>query len=92
MYETACQECTVDGISTASYVGESARSACERMSEHLEDARNFRKDSHMYKHWVNQHGGKETLFSFKIISFHSSALERQVGRLSEFSELELVKF
>ena len=45
----------------------------------MEDARSGKSDSHIYKHWVNHHGGKETVFSFKIVSFFSSALERQVG-------------
>ena len=39
----------------------------------------MRKDSHMVKHWSTQHGGKKTSFSFKIISFFASPLERQVA-------------
>ena len=61
------------------YVGESARSGGERMGEHLEDAKFKRKDSHIYKHWSNQHGGRSTEFSFKIINFFSSPLDRQVA-------------
>ena len=79
MYETSCMDCMVDGKPVARYVGESACSGAERMSEHVEDARSRSKDSHMWKHWSNQHGGVETRFNFKIISFFSSPLERQVG-------------
>ena len=63
----------------ARYVGESARSGAERMGEHVDDARNHHKDSHMWKHWINQHQGRETKFNFKILSYFSSPLERQVG-------------
>ena len=43
----ACKECIKDEIEGAIYVGESARSGAERMGEHLEDAENKKKDSHM---------------------------------------------
>ena len=66
----------VDGKPTARYVGESARSGAERMGEHMDDARSKSKDSHMWKHWANQHGGQETRFNFKILSFFSK-WERQ---------------
>ena len=79
LYETTCTECMVEGQPTARYVGESARSAAERKKEHLDDAKSKSKDSHMWKHWVNHHGGVETPFQFKILSFFSSPLERQVG-------------
>ena len=72
-------ECMKDGSPTARYVGESARSGAERMGEHTEDARSKNMDSHIWKHWTNQHDGKETKFKFEILSFFSSPLERQVG-------------
>ena len=49
------------------------------MGEHVEDANMARTDSYMHKHWCNQHNGVRTTFSFKILSFYSSPLERQVG-------------
>ena len=64
MYETACMECMVDGSPVARYVGESTKSRCERIKEHLDDAKRKQKDSHVYKHWMNQHGGRK-------LSFHS---------------------
>ena len=45
---------------------------------HLENARKKRGDSHIFKHWMNQHGGRETKFSFEIVKFFSTPLERQV--------------
>ena len=79
MYETACLECREGDKLLAVYVGESARSGSERMTEHLENARDKRTDSHIYKHWTNQHGGRQTDFSFKILNFFAAPLERQVG-------------
>merc|ERR1711888_575881 len=79
LYQTSCEECKVDGREQAVYVGESARSGFERMGEHWADAVCGRKDSHIHKHWVNRHGGRQTMFSFEILNFFSSALERQVG-------------
>ena len=60
-------------------MGESARSGAERMEEHLDDAKHKRKDSHIYKHWTIQYGGRETRFEFGIVAFFSSPLERQVA-------------
>merc|ERR1711888_426874 len=45
----------------------------------MADAICGRKDSHIHKHWVNKHKGKKTRFSFRILGFFNSALERQVG-------------
>ena len=69
----------VDDVSKATYVGESARSARERMNEHVEDAHNTKVESHMRKHWANIHGGQEKVFKFEILGFFNSPLERQVA-------------
>ena len=45
----------------------------------MEDAEKEKKGSHIYKHWSVHHGGVRTRFSFKILSFYESPLERQVG-------------
>ena len=79
MYETYCTACRDGETPLAKYVGESARSAKERFGEHWEDARKGSPDSHIFKHWQNVHGGKETRFTFEIISLHNSALDRQVS-------------
>ena len=78
MYESVCMECVEDGVPKARYVGESARSANERFNEHIDDAKKARKDSHIYKHWVNHHGGRETQFQFEVVGFFNTPLERQV--------------
>ena len=54
------------------YVGETARSGSERWGDHMRDAGNKRADSHIYKHWQNEHDGRETEFQFQIIKFFSS--------------------
>ena len=68
-----------DGNDHAKYVGESARSACERFTEHIKDAEAMKKGSHIWKHWTIQHAGKRTEFQFKILGFFTSPLERQVA-------------
>ena len=45
LYETRCLECNGDGKKGAVYVGESARSGSERMSEHLNSKNMFNRCS-----------------------------------------------
>ena len=85
LYETWCLECMDGDNPLAKYVGETARSAKERFAEHWEDARKKKSDSHIHKHWQNQHGGVETEFCFKIVSFHNSALDRQISEAVRIS-------
>ena len=78
MYESTCKECVdAKGEPTVKYVGETARSGSERWGDHMRDARNKAPDSHVYKHWQNEHAGRETEFQFQIIKFFSSPLDRQ---------------
>ena len=80
MYETTCKECVdAKGEPTVKYVGETARSGSERWGDHMRDAGNKAADSHIYKHWQNEHAGRETEFQFQIIKFFSSPLDRQVS-------------
>ena len=80
MYETTCKECVdAKGEPTVKYVGETARSGSERWGDHMRDAGNKASDSHIYKHWQNEHAGRETEFQFQIIKFFSSPLDRQVS-------------
>ena len=61
MYESTCKECVdAKGEPTVKYVGETARSGSERWGDHMRDAGNKATDSHIYKHWQNQHAGRET--------------------------------
>ena len=80
MYESTCKECVdAKGEPTVKYVGETARSGSERWGDHVRDARYKAQDSHIYKHWQNEHAGRETEFQFQIIKFFSSPLDRQVS-------------
>ena len=41
------------------YVGESSRSLYERTKEHIRDGQNRTEDSHIAKHWDNEHAGED---------------------------------
>ena len=86
-YETTCDICkqrnqeagvedTEENVSK--YVGETNRSAAERSREHLNDLKEQREDSHMYKHKTIEHPDTEVTFTMRVIKRHKSALERQV--------------
>ena len=56
MYESTCKQCVdVRGEPTVRYVGETARSISERWGDHQRDAKDRVSDSHIWKHWVNEH-------------------------------------
>ena len=86
-YQTTCDICkkrneeagvedTEENVSK--YVGETNRSAAERCREVLNDLKEQREDSHMYKHMTNEHPDTPVTFTMKVIKKHKSALERQV--------------
>jgi len=80
MYESTCKECVdAEGEPTVRYVGETARSISERWGDHQRDARNRVNDSHIWKHWLIEHGGEETEFQIQVIKFFDSPLDRQVS-------------
>ena len=63
------------------YIGESSRSCHERGFEHQQDCEQLKPGSHMLKHILDKHEGKqpgEIKFHMKAIRFHKSAYERQV--------------
>ena len=59
VYMTTCKLCQSEN-KKVSYIGETSNSMSERMSQHLEDALDVAKDSHMRRHLEDTHGG-ETL-------------------------------
>ena len=63
------------------YVGETARSLFERSGEHKKDADNLAEDSHMVKHWFQQHQDQKDSpkFTFKVVASFSDALTRLVS-------------
>ena len=69
-YESSCEECRLDHVKLNGdkagkkrvdlsrqgvYVGETGRSLHERAGEHFCDAENMAEDSHIIKHWAQQH-------------------------------------
>ena len=85
LYETACKECIKNDIEGAVYVGESARSGAERMGEHVDDAESGKKDSHMFKHWSTQHGGRRPASPSKLFLSSHLHWKGRLLRLSGFS-------
>ena len=78
-YKTECQSCQERSGKERIYVGESARTAYERGQEHSQDYLKLKEDSHMYKHWVEEHQGEQRpIFSMKVIRSHVSAFARQI--------------
>ena len=64
------------------YIGESSRSFYERGLEHLRDLEEYKKESHMLKHYFDQHAGEEVSsmrFGCRIIKQASSAFNRQIS-------------
>ena len=57
-------------------MGESSWSAQERGKEHYDAARRGEEKSHMVRHM--EHGGQASRFVLKVVSYHPTAIERQV--------------
>ena len=64
LYESSCTVCNPDvdpkkrrkmNEMRGVYVGESARSIYERAKEHWADRVGQKEDSHMVKHWLDEH-------------------------------------
>ena len=60
------------------YVGESSRSLQERIREHWGAFRRGDEGSHIRKHQDQHHPDQDPLFIVKAVSFHRTALGRQV--------------
>jgi len=65
---------------TGLYIGETGRSLYERAAEHLDDAFERKKGSHIFKHSAITHPDETTqpLFTFKVLKQHRSPLDRQL--------------
>ena len=62
------------------YVGESARSLCERSTEHWGDALAGKDASHMVEHQTLAHGGSTDIrFKFRLVKSFKSSLDRQIA-------------
>ena len=54
-------------------MGETAKSAHERVGEHVYDMKNLNLTSHMLKHAVDRHEGEDVRmveFRMKVLKFH----------------------
>ena len=97
LYESCCQKCASDHppkkpspmeelngadlYQQGVYVGETSRSLFERVWEHQRDRGNREEDSHMIKHWREEHPDMEEppQFHFKLVSRFRDCLTRQVA-------------
>ena len=64
------------------YIGETSRSAYERLREHYKDFENLSTKSHMIKHYIECHRDikkEEMRFNVKVLKTFRSAFERQIG-------------
>ena len=89
VYESKCQLCHMDGKDEdkgmiqngyGAYTGETSRSVYERTKEHLRDAVNLERESHMTKHWFLDHPNevKRPRFKFQVVGQYRDCLTRQV--------------
>ena len=78
-YTTECLKCQEKGGKKSQYLGESARTSYERGLEHLKAYDSLKEDSHMAKHWLEDHQGEDRPeFKMRVARKHTSALVRQV--------------
>ena len=59
VYKLSCKECEKDEIAVE-YIGESSRSMYQRTVEHQEGLRTRNKDSTLWQHCLEAHGGKDS--------------------------------
>ena len=91
LYASECTECVLGtgeasdslemtGATPALYVGESARSLCERTGEHWLAAEQKKDESHMYQQVVEAHNGEtKPSFNFTVVRSFKTALDRQIA-------------
>ena len=70
IYSSSCVECEKRGLE-AKYYGESSQSCYERAVQHVRDAKDRHKHSHMYNHQVIAHPNNnkyENMFRFDVLA------------------------
>ena len=67
-----------ESIIPSLYVGETNRFEQERGIEHVKAARKKEESSHMRRHQLLVHDGLDNDFILKVVSYHGSALSRQI--------------
>ena len=67
-------------IKEAVYLGESRRGPQLRSSDHWDDARASRDQSHIFRHWKDCHANEPMpRFGAKVIKFYKSSMLRQIS-------------
>ena len=83
LYESECTKCSKQSDKGEGgpniYVGETARSLHERMTEHWKDAEGGKEESHMVEHVGEAHQGEAPEFKFKVVRGFKTSLDRQVA-------------
>ena len=72
----------IEEIKLFKYIGESSRSLYERGLEHLRDKEELKADSHMIKHFFDQHSEEQLedmKFGARIVKQARTAFNRQIG-------------
>ena len=90
VYENICAVCNkgagdkrdpkeLETTTPTVYVGETSRSIKERVGQHWADYAGRETKSHILKHQLLTHQGEEPEFIVRAVSFHKTALDRQVS-------------
>ena len=88
VYQIKCQGCTGSSINDGLYVGETARSIGERVSEHQTKYQLKNKNSIFQKHIEEKHGGERQDVKVKVVSScGNDAMLRQVTKAILIKEL-----
>ena len=89
VYESVCQTCIKNGSAEGVYIDESGRSLYERSREHLDDAKNQKDFSHIWKHWALCHQDQmsQPVFKFKVTRVHKTPLDRQLHEAIKIAEV-----
>lgn len=83
VYSAWCESCELNTNAPRPqnvYIGETSRQFGTRVSEHVQNLYNFKKESFILNHWMEAHGMsiQPPKFQFKIIGIHQEALSRQL--------------
>ena len=76
-YRIFCQECESNQVK-AEYTGESSRTTYLRGREHMDGLQKRKEDNALWKHCVQEHGGREVQFRMKMMRSHLTPLTRQI--------------
>ena len=108
VYQATCTSCPKEENGEgckSSYIGETSRQVGTRVSEHLNNLKNWKKESFIINHWMTTHSldTSPPEFKFRVMSKHKDPLSRQIseavlirtrGKLNkkcEFATNELVR-